>query len=403
MCKKVLFISDHGDPLAKLGGKQSGGQNNYVKQLACSLAERGLEVDVVTHWSDEETPRIEPFGGSCRVIRIAAGRKGYVPKSEILHLLPAFRREMNAVLSLGDYDVIHTHYWMSGLLGLALKQELGIPLIHTSHSLGIAKAEATGQREEERMSAERRILSAADRVIATTPTEKEMILEFAGDRSSISVIPIGVDEAFEEAPLQSRTGSPLFVYAGRFEQTKGILTLLRAFKIFMRRGMDAHLILAGGAEDDIEPKSGLPVQSKLRQAVAGIEDHVTFRGPLSQEELASLFSKATAVVVPSYYESFGMVAAEAQACGTPVIASEVGGLQDVVQDGRTGFLVSARNPAELSRSLRRLAEDPQMAEQLGMQAAKRARKIFSWPSVAESIHDVYEVLHGAEDPAFVGD
>ena len=403
MCKKILFISDHGDPLAELGGKQSGGQNNYVKQLACALAERGLEVDVVTHWSDGDSPRIEPFGGSCRVVRIAAGRRGYVPKSEMVRLLPEFQREMHAILPLGDYDVVHTHYWMSGLIGLALKREFGIPLIHTSHSLGIAKAKATGVREEERLKAERQILEAADRVIATTPTEKDMILDYTEGRSTISVIPIGVDEAFEKKQAEPKTDRPLFAYAGRFEKTKGILTLLRGFRLFLRHGTDAHLILAGGATEDIDPKSGLPVQSKLRQAVAGIEDHVTFLGPLSQEELASLFTRATAAVVPSYYESFGMVAAEAQACGTPVIASEVGGLQDVVQDGRTGLLVTARNPAELSRALRKLAADRELADRLGKQAAQRAKALFSWPSVAKAVHEVYEVLHGAEDPAFVGD
>jgi D-inositol-3-phosphate glycosyltransferase len=404
MFKKILFISDHGDPLAKLGGKQSGGQNNYVRQLAEALAGRGLRVDVVTHWSDPDTPKVERFGASCRVIRIAAGHKGFVPKSDMLDILPAFYKEMKAVMDLDTYDVVHTHYWLSGLLGLMIRDEYGIRVVHTSHSLGIAKAKATGEFEEARLRAEKEILGRADRVIATTPTEKDIILDFAGMRSSVSVVSIGVDQSFEQSPSAAeKDGSPLFVYAGRFEQTKGILTLLRAFRIFLRHGRDAKLILAGGAAEDIDPKSGLPMKAHLRAAVAGMEKRVTFLGPLGQQELADLFGRATAVIVPSYYESFGMVAAEAQACGTPVIASEVGGLQDVVQDGRTGLLVSAKNPADLSRSMRRIAGDPEFAERLGRQARKRARKVFNWPAIAGDIHEIYEVLYRAEDPVSVGD
>jgi D-inositol-3-phosphate glycosyltransferase len=404
MFKKVLFISDHGDPLAKLGGKQSGGQNNYVRQLAEALAGRGLSVDVVTHWSDPDTPQVERFGGSCRVIRIAAGHKGFIPKSDMLNILPDFYREMKAVMNLDTYDVVHTHYWLSGLLGLMIRDEYGIRVVHTSHSLGIAKAKATGQVEEARLRAEKEILGRADRVIATTPTEKDIILDFAGMRSSVSVVSIGVDRSFERAASAAdKGGSPLFVYAGRFEQTKGILTLLRAFRIFLRHGRNARLILAGGAAEDIDPKSGLPLKARLRAAVAGMENRVTFLGPLGQKELADLFSRATAVIVPSYYESFGMVAAEAQACGTPVIASEVGGLQDVVQDGRTGLLVSAKNPAELSRGMRRIAGDPEFADRLGRQALKRAREVFNWPVIAADIHEIYEVLYRAEDPVSVGD
>ncbi|MGM9920120.1 MAG: glycosyltransferase [Bhargavaea sp.] len=404
MCKKVLFISDHGDPLAKLGGKQSGGQNNYVRQLAEALAERGLHVDVATHWSDPDTPQIERFGGTCRVIRIAAGCKEFVPKSDMLQLLPAFYKEMKSIIDLDTYDVVHTHYWLSGLLGLMIRNDFGTRIVHTSHSLGIAKAKATGQVEEARLRAEKEILGRADRVIATTPTEKDMILDFAGMRSSVSVVSIGVDRSFERSASAAAKGGPaLFVYAGRFEETKGILTLLRAFRLLLRHSRNARLILAGGAAEDIDPKSGLPLKARIRKAVAGVEDQVTFLGPLGQKELAELFCRATAVIVPSYYESFGMVAAEAQACGTPVIASEVGGLQDVVQDGRTGLLVSAKNPADLSRSMRRIAEDPEFADRLGRQAQKRARKVFNWPAIAADIHEIYEVLYRAEDPVSVGD
>lgn len=394
--KKVLFISDHGDPLAELGGEQAGGQNNYVKRLATYLSERDLEIDVVTHWSDETAPQIEHFGKSCRVIRVAAGRKGFVPKAEIADILDTFYSEMKTLLNLKEYDVVHTHYWMSGLLGLAVKKEFGTPLVHTSHSLGIAKAAATGEREERRLSAERKILKQADRVIATTPTEKLMIKDFAGADSSVAVIPIGVAKTFEEIQRRRPPADPLFVYAGRFAETKGLFTLLEAFRKFVKEGHKAELILAGGDDNDIDPNTHLPVIPDLCEAVNGIEDKVTFLGPQSQKELANLFSRTTAVVVPSYYESFGMVAAEAQACGTPVIASEVGGLQDVVRNGRTGILVPPENAKALSRAMCTLAEERHLAEELGEEALKRGALLFTWPSIARLMQDLYEVIYDEE-------
>ncbi|CAM4289145.1 glycosyltransferase [Lacicoccus alkaliphilus] len=401
--RKILFISDHGDPLAELGGEQAGGQNNYVKQLMHHLCDRGMLVDVVTHWSDETAPQIERYGKSGRVIRIAAGRKGFVPKEEMVNFLDDIYKEMKIILNLKEYDIIHSHYWMSGLLGLAVKEEFGIPSVHTSHSLGTVKAAATGVREERRLRAEKRILRKADRVIATTPTEKETIIKFAGPKTDVSVIPIGVAKSFEETSLQKPPAKPHFVYAGRFEETKGLFTLLKAFQDFVKEGQEGELVLAGGDEEDIDAATGLPVTAGLRDAINGIEDRVTFVGPKSQEELAALFSEATAVVVPSYYESFGMVAAEAQRCGTPVIASGVGGLQDVVQDGQTGILVPPKDSKALKSAMHTLAGERHFAETLGHEAMKRATLLFTWSTIAELMLDLYEVVDDEENSSFISD
>ncbi len=401
--RKILFISDHGDPLAELGGAQAGGQNNYIKHLAKYLSDKGLIIDIVTHWSDENAPQIEKFGKSCRVIRIAAGRKGFVPKVELLNLLDDFYDEMKRSLNLHEYDLIHSHYWMSGLLGLTLKEDFDIPLVHTSHSLGLAKAEATGEREKRRLKAERKILRNADHVLATTPTEEAMIRDFAGKQAVVSVISIGVDEAFSKTPFQKPPSDPLFVYAGRFEETKGILTLLEAFKYFVKEGAEGKLILAGGLKEDFDAETSFSLDATLRHAVEGIEDRVAFLGPKSQSELASLFAEATAVVVPSYYESFGMVAAEAQACGTPVIASKTGGLQDVVKDGQTGILVPVKDASALSKALKQLAENPYLAEKFGRKAKKRAELLFTWPSIAKSVEDLYEGIYDEKNSIFISD
>jgi D-inositol-3-phosphate glycosyltransferase len=411
--KKVLFISDHGDPLAKLGGVQSGGQNNYVRQLALALEKQGAKVDVITHWCDSDAPHIEIFGDKCRVIRITAGYKGFVSKNEMHDMLPAFYAEMKKLLPLHTYDIVHTHYWLSGLLGIKLKEEYGLPFIHTSHSLGIAKRKATGIFDEVREEAEKDILQAANNIIATTNNEKDLIQEFTPSPAPISVIPIGVAPSFKalynRPQLRRQLGytGPLVVFAGRLEETKGIHTLLEAFRLLLARGgapERTKLVLAGGQVEAIDLERRQPLDEKLRQDIQGMEEHIEFVGPKSQEELALLFNAATVTVVPSYYESFGMVAAEAQACGSPVIASRVGGLQNVVNDGETGLLVEPKNAEDLSLAIESLISNDLLTQRLGKQATRLAMRDYQWPAISERIDNVYEevLVNAAERDASLG-
>ncbi|MFC4410182.1 glycosyltransferase [Chungangia koreensis] len=411
MIKKVLFISDHGDPLAKLGGEQAGGQNNYVRQLALALDKKGVKVDVVTHWSDADAPRIEKFGESCRVVRIAAGHKGFVSKNKMYELLPEFYREMKEALQLYSYDMVHTHYWLSGLIGKKLDKELNLPFIHTSHSLGIAKERATGITDTRRQEAEIEIMRAAQIVLATTKSEKLLIGEIEPDSSPVKVIPIGVDKAFHikanRAAIRKEIGctGPLLVYAGRLEETKGIYTLLRAYKQMVKRNgvpEGIQLIVAGGEPNAIDLKKGLPKEDKLRKIVTGIEDKVRFVGPQSQEQLSNFFNAATATIVPSYYESFGMVAAEAQGCGSPVIASNVGGLRNVVEDGVTGLLVEPKDEDDLSVAMEAIVSNDLLAQKLGKQASQKAAEEFQWPAITAKVKGLYEEVLDARRDTLVG-
>lgn len=412
MSRKALFISDHGDPLAKLGGKQAGGQNNYVKQLALALEEKGWQVDVVTHWCDAAAPQIEKFGTACRVIRVEAGHKGFVSKDEMYTMLPDFYKDMKNILALESYDMIHTHYWLSGLIGKKLKEEFNLPFVHTSHSLGWAKAKATGIKDARRIKAERAILKAADQVIATTNNEKQLIQDKIVSHSPIKVIPIGVDQAFKvrgiRTHLRKSAGyeTPLFVFAGRLEETKGIFTLLKAFQLLVKKTASEstpRLIIAGGEEDAIDPVTNLPLDDDLRNSLEGIEEYVEFLGPQSQDELAMLFNIATATIVPSYYESFGMVAAEAQACGSPVIASDVGGLKNVVQDGITGLLVETKNEIDLAIAMEVLSVNILLTERLSRQAVRIAKKDFDWDSISDRVNSMYEVIISARNKAYISD
>ncbi|NME04468.1 glycosyltransferase [Psychrobacillus sp. BL-248-WT-3] len=401
MWKRILFISEHGDPLETLGGKQAGGQNNYVKELALALGRRGIAVDVITHWSNPSAPQVEKLGNMSRVIRFAAGHKGYIAKDKIYDLLPQFYDEIKNNLSIPKYDVVHSHYWMSGLLGLSLKEEFGIPLVHTSHSLGIAKKQATGTADPIRLAAEKKILTSANKVIATTEVEQQIIQDFAGPLTNIEVISIGVAKEFQSQVKKKSVTKPLLVYAGRLEKTKGIGTLLDAFKKLKKENpeLDAKLVLAGGDKEEIDINSGLPINPHLREQVKGIEEYIEFIGPQSQQGLSNLFSKATSVIVPSYYESFGMVAAEAQACGTPVIASGVGGLKDVVSHGKTGLQVKPKDSSQLASAMKTILKDNLLAKRLGREAGERAKRIFNWSSIAKEIDHTYEELLYANDYA----
>ncbi|WP_067727477.1 glycosyltransferase [Oceanobacillus damuensis] len=404
MGKRVLFISDHGDPLAKLGGEQSGGQNNYVKQLALALDDKGIKVDVITHWSNPEAPKIERFGEKCRVIRIAAGHRGYMPKTKMYKLLPAFYEEIKKEVRLQTYDIVHSHYWLSGLLGLYVKKEFHLPLVHTSHSLGIAKVEAKLKAEKRRLNAEMMILQGADRVIATTPNESKLIRKFAGDDVKVEVSSIGVDPVFRPYASQKRAVPPTFAFAGRLEKTKGIYTLLDAFgRVAKHSKRKPRLVIAGGGENDVDLSTKMPLNPDFREMIKGMETQVDFIGPQTQEELSELFNGVTAVIVPSYYESFGMVAAEAQSCGTPVIASDVGGLKDVVSHRESGLLTEPKCPKHLSQAVKELSQDSLLVKRLGMQAAKRAREYFNWDEIALQIKKTYEVLGDVGSHAHVGD
>ncbi|MCG3086557.1 glycosyltransferase [Sporosarcina cyprini] len=406
MRKKLLFISDHGDPLAALGGEQAGGQNNYVKQLALALDQKGHQVDVITHWADVSKPQAESFGNRCRVIRISGGKKGYVPKSDLYDILPAFYAEMCETIDPSSYDAMHTHYWLSGLLGLNIAKDFGLPWIHTSHSLGIAKAQATGQREQERLQAERVILEHADKIVATTKTERNLIQGFVTDPAPIHVIPIGVDKSFESKTLTTQSDSPYFAFAGRLESTKGIFTLIRAFRLLKEKNelpTSTKLVIAGGDTNQVDPQTKTPICPKLKKAVNGVEDHILFIGARTQSQLARLFNGATAVVVPSTYESFGMVAAEAQASGCPVIASAVGGLKDVVQHRETGLHVEGENTLQLARAMKFLAANQEFARLLGRKAASFARREFNWPTVAKKMDNIYEVVIRETEKIYAGD
>lgn len=404
---KVMIISVHGDPLAQYGSIQSGGQNVYVKELALTLDNMGINVDVFTHWSDSNAPQIEPLGLNSKVIRLSAGYKGFLSKHKMFRLLPRFIMEIEKYAgNLKVYSVIHSNYWLSGWVGMQLQKKWKIPRVHTSHSLGFVRKTGLGkdtknEQTELRLHTEKQLLLRADKVIATTPFEKDILIKaYSVLPEDIVVIPCGVNtEVF--TPLKNKIrikndlkGKKIILFVGRFEENKGLEVLLEALVKLKNDNSDktqaSHLIIAGGdplalPEQDISPEKKRYLDYINRN---GISDLVTFVGPLDHKELRKYFSSADVTVVPSYYESFGLVAIEAMTCGCPVIASRTGGLQHIVRNGKTGLLVEPKDSGSLAEAISNLLTNQNKRTYMAKEAAVYARQ-YSWKRIAKLTLDIY--------------
>jgi len=407
---RIAQISVHTCPLATLGGKETGGMNVYVRDLTRELARRGHRVDVYTRSQDPTVPRISTaLGRGARVIHIPAGPQQPYPKHRVYGHLPEF---VAGVLSQAEadgirYDIIHSHYWLSGWAARALREAWGAPIVHMFHTLGHMKnAVARTPQEQEpplRIEVETEITRFADCIIAATPVEEEQLVRLYGaDPARIRVIPPGVDlERFRPLPaaqakaqlaLDPTCRSILFV--GRIEPLKGIDTLLQAIALIARRHPELVcrmcVPIIGGNPYSVEDNDEMVRLQELREEL-GIGDVVTFLGAQDQDTLPYYYSAAEMVVMPSDYESFGMVALEAMACGTPVIASDVGGLAYLVRHGQTGYRVPARDAEALAAKIVRLLTDEGLRRRMGERAACWAEG-FAWPRIADRIEEVYRYL-----------
>lgn len=392
--QKILFISDHGDPLIPLGSKQAGGQNNYVKHLALQLDELGYSVDIVTHWSNAEKPAVEQLGERSKVYRFAGGKKGFVDKQQMFTLLPRLYEEMSETLDISSYDVVHTHYWLSGVLAYNLQKEYSFYWCHTNHSLAIAKEQGTGFIDHKRKHFEKLIMQQADVVLATTPNEKEQIEVFTKKKSSVSVVPVGVSPVYLAASEEVEQFSfSYYFYAGRLETSKGIFDLLKAFRHMLKMHQipdDVKLLIAGGCPELVDLNNYRPKSEQLKEAIKGMEDRVLFLGPKNDKQLKSLYEGALVTIMPSHYESFGMVAAEAQACGCPVIATHVGGLKDVVKSGVTGLHIPKANVQKLSDGMAYFLKSSPKLLKMRHDAKQHANKEFNWSLISRKVKELYE-------------
>lgn len=404
------MLSYHTCPLATLGGKDTGGMNVYVRDLTRKLGMLGVHVDVFTRSQDEHVPHVlHDLGYGNRVVHVKAGCEVPLPKQELFSYINEFFTGIEQFSSAKnlEYDLIHSHYWMSGLAAIELKQVWQVPFVHMFHTLGVMKQRVARTDEESegdyRLTGEKRVLLEADRIIAATPAEMAQIQWlYQSDIQKINIIPPGVDLSrfypIPEDEAKEVIGIPpcdqVLLYVGRIEPLKGIDTLIEAIAFMRRNGgfkdLSFCLAVIGGEPETIDG-NGSPEMARLKELchVHGLDDLVTFLGKRDQDTLPYYYSAAEMVVVPSHYESFGMVALEAMACGTPVVASQVGGLAYLVQDGVTGYTVPSSDVEALAGRLAELIKNPDLRDKLGTQAASLAQK-FSWDIIAERILDQYQ-------------
>ena len=400
---RVAMLSVHTCPLAALGGKETGGMNVYVRELSRELGRMGLAVDVFTRSQDPTIRRVVALGEGARVVHLPAGPETPISREAIHEHLDEFIERLDDWRIAGgvEYDLIHAHYWLSGVAALALRERWGVPVLQMFHTLGRFKNGAARRLADlepsVRLDEEARIVGLVDGLVAASVIERRALVdEYGADPAHAAVIPCGVDtELFRPGDRQTVRArlaigdEPLVLYVGRIAPIKGLETLLSAIARLRARGSGVRALIVGGEAD--EPRNGH--EAEIRRAVddLGLRDVVRFVGAQPQEALRDYYVAADVTVLPSYYESFGMVALEAMACGSPVIASRVGGLATTVRDGVTGFLVGDGDADALAERIDALIDDPDLRYRLGREGVQWAAR-HRWPCVAEAVCREYARL-----------
>jgi D-inositol-3-phosphate glycosyltransferase len=398
MSLSIAMLSVHTSPLDHPGRtKDAGGMNVYMRELACALAQNNTEVDIFTRWTDETKPQIVQLQPHVRVIHIKAGPLFPISKHDLYMYMPIFARRCEEFRQkeAGYYDIVHSHYWLSGIAGLQLARQWDVPHVVMFHTLARLKQLANPQEPESalRLEMEQRLIQQADCIISPTADERTQIIRYCGAPSSrVVVIPCGVDlDLFVPGDKQQarkvlnlRPERPVLLFAGRLDPFKGPDVLLQTAALMEE---DAQVLIVGGKLDG-EDKEIQALQELARQL--GIADRVRFLGAQSRQEMPLVYSAADVTVMPSYHESFGLVAVESLACQVPVVATRAGGLTMIVRHDETGFLVP-RCPGFFAERLDALLRDDQLRAQMSA-AARPSVQQFSWGSVGRQVGDIYEEL-----------
>lgn len=393
--RRLAVLSLHTSPLAQPGQGDSGGMNVYVRELVSSLAQAGVQADVFVRRWDHETREIVEVEPGFRVVHVDAGPVD-LAKEQLPEVVDLFADGVRDHLEqLGDVDALHANYWLSGVAGHRLKHELSLPLVSTFHTLARVKAE-TGDREpERRIEAETDVIACSDAILASCVAEADQLVRLYGaDPARIEIVAPGVDHAFfspgdrlgaRQALRHLDLGSgPVLLFVGRIQPLKGLVVAVQALAELGRP--DATLVVVGGASG----LEGSVEVGRIDKLVAelGLVDQVRFVPPQPHHLLSTYYRAADVCLVPSRSESFGLVALEAAACGTPVVAAAVGGLRTLVEHERTGFLVDSRDPIRYARYVDEILTVPSAAAELSEQAARRARD-YTWSTAAGRLRRIY--------------
>ncbi len=410
--RRLAVLSLHTSPLAQPGSGDGGGMNVYVRELSSALARAGVVCDVFTRAWSEDLPTTLAIEPGFRVHHVAAGP----PRPLAKELLPAVVDEfadgvakaMGAGGAFGTdedlpFDCIHANYWLSGVAGHAIKHQLELPLVSTFHTLDRVKAEASPEEVEAdadhvRAEAEASVIRCSDTVLASCSVEAVQLSELYGaDPTRIRIVAPGVDHAFfgpgdrgqARRALGLPAAGPLLLFVGRIQPLKGAAVAVRTLARLLPDHPDAHLVVVGGPSGP----HGVDEVARITALVddLGLHDRVVFVPPRPHELLSTFYRAADVCLVPSRSESFGLVALEAAACGTPVVASDVGGLRSLVDHGRTGYLVEEPDPEAYAAWVRQILAEPLLAERLSTGAVLRARR-YTWAHAARLLVEIYAEL-----------
>jgi D-inositol-3-phosphate glycosyltransferase len=380
----IAMVSEHANPLAALGDVDAGGQNLHVAELSAALCRLGHDVTVYTRRDAERQPRSVRAPAGYRVVHLPAGPPRHVPKDELLPHMNEFARALARAVRRRRPDVLHAHFWMSGMVSSLVGRALDIPVVQTFRALGVVKRRHQGRADTSppsRIAIERAIGRSANRIVATCTDEVFELARMGVPRDKISVVPCGVDvDQFTPDGPHARTGAPRRVVSvGRLVPRKGFSDLIATMPMLA----DTELVIVGG------PASGRltedPEARRLcgQAARLGVADRVHLTGRLPRQDMPALLRSADVVACVPWYEPFGIVPLEAMACGVPVVASAVGGLNDTVVDGITGVHVPPRRPRVLAGTLRQLLANPGRRAALGAAGCDRARSRYTWDRVAQ--------------------
>jgi D-inositol-3-phosphate glycosyltransferase len=399
MIERVAYLSMHTSPLLQPGSGDAGGMNVYIDQLSRTMAGRGVGVDVFTRRAEHDDPDVVDVVPGYRVIHVDAGPPHPVPISSLPRYVRTFAKAVETQLRPNPPQILHSHYWLSGWAGLLVKRSLRIPLANSFHTLGRVKE---GSRRPDdppesllRIAAEHEVIEGSDCVMASTPAEATELLEHYGaDPNRLCTSPPGVDHRLfrpgSQRSARRRLGlgpGPVLLFVGRIQPLKGVDLLLEAFGRIEAIHPEATLLIVGGPSGPNGRHELLALRQ--RAGALGVLGRIKFYGPLPHGLLADFYRAADVVVVPSRAESFGLVAAEAQACGTPVVAAKVGGLVYVVDDGVTGILVEGWNPADYAEVLDRLLSDEGLRKKMGEASVVWAKR-FSWDATVRRYLELYK-------------